>query len=181
MNNFKILLWTNYIIPHGITDFLIAYEYNMMLNMLLLYLFCFIIGLILNEYLFLLIFCFVSVIHFMDDINIYISLILILISLISLLKNQYMKYSINLITGYLSLVHIPLHYNNLYDIIIKYRIYFIFLILSMMIFGNLFIYKHLNNILNNNLLIINDGVVLRLLGSIIISHCIFNDMFMLNI
>lgn len=175
MDIIKALIWTNYIIPHGITDFLVAYETDTMINMLLLYFFCILIGFLINRYLYLLIFSCVSIIHFMNDINVYTSIIIIIISLLSLLDNQtYVKYSYNLLTGYLSIIHIPIHYYNLSDIIYKYGRYFIVMMANMILYSNLFFFSYLRKMTKRKLMI-KDNRKLRLLGSIIISHCIYNN------
>lgn len=171
MDIIKTLIWTNYIIPHGITDFLVAYETNTIVQMLLLYLYCILYGFLINKYIYLLIFSCVSIIHFMDDINLYTSSVLIILSLLSLLDNQtYVRYSYNMITGYLSLIHIPIHYYSLSNIIYNYRSYFIIMMLNIMIFSNLFFYDYFKK----HKFIIEDNIKLRLLGSIIIAHCIYN-------
>ena len=95
MNILKTLIWTSYIIPHGITDFLVAYETDTMFQMLLLYTYCIFYGFLINKYLYLLIFSYVSIIHFMSDINLFTSIILIILSVLSLLDNQtYVIYTI---------------------------------------------------------------------------------------
>lgn len=171
MDIIKTLIWTNYIIPHGITDFLVAYETNTIAQMLLLYLYCILYGFLINKYIYLLIFSCVSIIHFMDDINLYTSSVLIIISLLSLLDNQtYVRYSYNMITGYLSLIHIPIHYYSLSNIIYNYRSYFIIMMMNIIIFSNLFFYDYFIK----RKFIIEDNIKLRLLGSIIIAHCIYN-------
>ena len=171
MNIVKTLIWTSYIIPHGITDFLVSYETDTMFKMLLLYIYCIFYGFLINKYLYLLIFSYVSIIHFMSDINLFTSIILIILSLLSLLDNQtYVIYSYNLITGYLSLIHIPIHYYSLSNIIYNYWSYFIIMMLNIMIFSNLFFF----NYFIKHKLIIEDNIKLRLLGSIIIAHCIYN-------
>jgi hypothetical protein len=174
MDIIKTLIWTNYIIPHGITDFLVAYETNTMFHMLLLYICCILFGFLINRYLYLFIFSCISIIHFMNDINVYTSMVLIMISLLSLLDNQtYVKYSYNLITGYLSIIHIPIHYYNLSNMIYEYGRYFIVIMANIILYSNLFFFNYLRKMTKRKLMI-KDNKKLRLLGSIIISHCIYN-------
>lgn len=101
-------------------------------------------------------------------------MVLIMISLLSLLDNQtYVKYSYNLITGYLSIIHIPIHYYNLSNMIYEYGRYFIVIMANIILYSNLFFFNYLRKMTKRKLMI-KDNKKLRLLGSIIISHCIYN-------
>ena len=163
---FKYLL-SLWVIPHGITDIILSYERNMILEMFLFYFVTPLTIININKSLYRLLFLSSSIIHFSHDIY-----PIIPYFIMRLYFTGYSSYyeSLKYIVYYLSFIHVPYHYMNIF-MFTNYIYHHIFLIFCMTLISTLSCPLLIEWIDINS----GEDKLSKYIGGIILSHIFFNE------
>jgi hypothetical protein len=155
------------VVPHGITDIILSYETDTISTMLFLYFITPLIYIYINNYLYKIFFLASSIIHFSHD-SYYVFPLFIIFNYIFNKIN--FDNSLNYMVYYLSFIHVPIHYSNIF-LETNYLYQHICIIIYMTIISSLITPYLIDWIQFHS----GCDILSKFIGGIIVSHIYFNE------